>query len=73
MKKGDNDMTNAFMKGINAPDGIHDRIEFNEYKDPSYWMRRRAVRAFMENLAPIGIVLGTFLAFLVLGYIEVGL
>lgn len=69
MKKGDN-MTNAFMKGINAPDGIHDRIEFNEYKDPSYWMRRRAIRAFIENVGPAVIVVATLLAFLVMGYLE---
>lgn len=56
-----------------APDGIHDNIEFNEYKTPEYWLKRRARRAIIENLAPFGIVVGTLLAFLILGYIEVGL
>ena len=64
-------MTNAFMKGVNAPDGIHDNIEFNEYKDPAYWLKRRARRAIIENLAPFGIVVGMLVTFLILGYIEV--
>lgn len=55
-----------------APDGIHENIEFNEYKDPAYWMRRRAIRAFMENVAPVGIVLLTLAAFVIMGYIELG-
>lgn len=56
-----------------APDGIHENIEFNEYKDPAYWLKRRARRAIIENLAPFGIVVGTLVAFLILGYIEVSL
>lgn len=55
-----------------APDGIHDNIEFNEYQTPEYWMKRRARRALIENLAPFGIVVGTLVAFLILGYIELG-
>ena len=52
---------------------MNDKIEFNEYKDPAYWLKRRARRAIIENLAPFGIVVGTLVAFLILGYIEVGL
>ena len=52
-------------------DGIHDRIEFNEYKNPAYWMRRRTIHAFMHNVAPFGIVLLTLLAFFIMGFIEV--
>jgi len=55
-----------------ADDGIHENIEFNEYKGPAYWLKRRALRAFIENLAPFGIVVGTLVAFLILGFIEVG-
>ena len=55
-----------------ADDGIHEKIEFNEYKDPAFWMKRRARRAIIENLAPAAIVIGTLVAFLILGYIEVG-
>ncbi len=62
-----------FIRNTAAPDGIHDNIEFNEYKDPAYWLKRRARRAFIEAVAPAGIVVGTLLAFLILGYIEVGL
>lgn len=64
---------NEFTRNTAAPDGIHESIEFNEYKDPAYWLKRRARRAIIENLAPFGIVVGTLVAFLVLGYIEVGL
>lgn len=59
-----------FIKGANAPDGIHETVEFNEYKDTAYWLKRRARRAFINNVAPFGIVVGTLLAFLILGYIE---
>lgn len=64
---------NEFTRNTAAPDGIHENIEFNEYKDPAYWLKRRARRAIIENLAPFGIVVGTLVAFLILGYIEVGL
>lgn len=63
---------NEFTRNTAAPDGIHDNIEFNEYKDPAYWIKRRARRAFIENLAPAAIVVGTLVAFLVMGYIELG-
>lgn len=63
---------NEFTRNT-ADDGIHDNIEFNEYKDPAYWLKRRARRAFIEAVAPAAICVGTLLAFLILGYIEVGL
>ena len=40
---------------------MNEKIEFNEYQTPEYWMKRRARRAFI-----------TLVAFLILGYIEVG-
>ena len=49
-----------------------EKIEFKEYRDPAYWMRRRAIRAFIENVGPVIICVGTLLAFLVMGYIELG-
>jgi len=55
-----------------ADDGIHDNIEFNDYHTPEYRMKRRARRAIIDNLAPFGIVVGTLVAFLILGYIELG-
>ena len=51
---------------------MNEKIEFNEYKDPAFWMKRRARRAFIEAVAPAAIVIGTLVAFLILGYIEVG-
>lgn len=65
-------MAQQFIRNTAADDGIHDNIEFNEYKDPAYWLKRRARRAIIENLAPFGIVVGTLVAFLILGYIELG-
>lgn len=62
---------NEFTRNA-ADDGIHENIEFNEYKDPAYWLKRRARRAFIEAVAPAAIVVGTLVAFLILGYIEVG-
>jgi hypothetical protein len=52
---------------------MNEKIEFNEYKDPAYWLKRRARRAFIEAVAPAAIVVGTLVAFLILGYIEVSL
>lgn len=63
-----------FIRNTAAPDGIHENIEFNEYRSAEYWTAywaRRARRAFvMEKLAPYIIVLGTVVAFLVIGYME---
>lgn len=49
-----------------------DRMESSEYQTPEYWLKRRARRALIENLAPFGIVVATLVAFLVMGYIELG-
>ncbi len=63
-----------FERNMNAPDGIHKVIEFNEYRSAEYWTAfwaRRMRRAFvMEKIAPYLIVLGTIMAFLVVGYME---
>lgn len=57
-----------------ADDGIHETVEFNEFRSAEYWTdlwARRMRRAFlMEKIAPCLIVLGTLMAFLVVGYIE---
>lgn len=59
------------IKGAPAPDGIHDKIEFNEWRNPSYWMWIRARRAFWQHLVPVGIVVLFLLTCLLTGYIEV--
>lgn len=63
-----------FERNMNAPDGVHEVIEFNEYRSAEYWTAfwaRRMRRAFfIEKVAPYLIVLGTIMAFLVVGYIE---
>ena len=50
---------------------MNDKIEFNEYQTPEYWMKRRAIRAFWNHVAPVGICVCMFLAFVIMGYIEV--
>lgn len=66
-------MAQKFIRN-DAPDGIHDNIEFNEFRSAEYWTaywERRMRRAFvMEKLAPYAIVLGTVAAFIAIGYIE---
>lgn len=63
-----------FIRNTAAPDGIHENIEFNEYRSAEYWTAywaRRARRAFvMEKIAPYLIVLVTVAAFLAVGYME---
>jgi hypothetical protein len=57
-----------------ADDGIHETVEFNEYRSAEYWTAfwsRRMRRAFvLEKLAPYLLVLGIVVAFLVIGYME---
>jgi hypothetical protein len=57
-----------------ADDGIHETVEFNEFRSAEYWTAywtRRMRRVFvMEKLAPYLIVLGTVAAFLAVGYME---
>jgi hypothetical protein len=48
-----------------------ENIEFKEYRNPAYFMKRRAIRAFWNHVVPVGICVGMFLAFVIMGYIEV--
>ena len=63
-----------FIKGANAPDGIHDNIEFSEFRSAKWnarrWEKRMRRQLVIEKLMPYAIVTGTLVAFLVLGYIE---
>lgn len=67
-------MAQNFIRNTPAQDGIHDNIEFNEFRSAEYWTdfwKRRMRRAFvMEKLAPYAIVIGTVAAFIAVGYIE---
>lgn len=49
-----------------------DKKEKEDLVEPSTWLKRRAVRAFIDNMAPVGIVLIALLAFLAMGYMELG-
>lgn len=59
-----------FIKGEPAPDGVHDTVEFQEWKNPVYWARRRAIHDAFEKLAPVVFAILLFLAFFAIGYIE---
>ena len=48
-----------------------EKIEFNEYKDPAYWLKRRLRRAFWRHVVPVAICVATLVAFCILGYIEI--
>ena len=52
---------------------MNEKIEFNEYQTPEYWMKRRAIRAFWNHVAPVGITIAMLLVFIAMGYIEVHL
>lgn len=57
-----------------ADDGIHETVEFNEFRSAEYWTAywaRRTRRAFvLDKLAPYLLVLGIVAAFLFIGYME---
>lgn len=67
-------MAQNFIRNTPAQDGIHDNIEFNEFRSAEYWTacwKRRTRRALvMEKLAPYLIVLGTVVAFIAVGNME---
>lgn len=63
-------MAQKFIRNA-APDGIHDNIEFNEFRSEEYWTacwKRRS--CVLNKMAPYLIVLGTVAAFIAIGYIE---
>ena len=70
-------MAQNFIRNTPAHDGIHDKIEFNEFRIAEYWTacwKRRMRRAFVLNkMAPYFIVLGTVAAFIAVGYMEIAL
>lgn len=55
-------------------DGIHENIQFNEYRSAefwtAYWARRTRMALVKEKLAPYLVVLGAVVAFLAIGYME---
>ena len=67
-------MAQNFIRNTPAVDGIHDNIEFNEFRSAEYWTacwKRRMRRAFVLNkMAPYLIVLGTVAAFIAVGMLE---
>lgn len=48
----------------NAPDGIHDAIEFNEFRSPKWWSARRHRQWLADRIAPYliaALLLGGFI------------
>ena len=43
-----------------------------ESREPAFWLKRRAIRAFIENVGPVLICVGMLLFYIALGYIEIG-
>lgn len=70
-------MAQNFIRNTPAQDGIHDNIEFNEFRSADYWTacwKRRMRRASVLNkMAPYMIVLGTIAAFIAVGYMEIAM
>lgn len=59
-----------FIKGVNAPDGIHDIVYFNEYKSPRWWSERRHRQRLINRLAPYALIVLTVAAFCIVGMLE---
>lgn len=62
-----------FERNIAAPDGIHDNIEFNEYRSAKWWTEQALRRQLIDKLAPFGIVAGAIIAFCMVGLVEFAL
>lgn len=63
-------MDNGFVKNTNAPDGIHDNVEFNEYRSARWWTARMHREWLLDRIAPFGIAVGMVLAFAIIGTME---
>lgn len=59
-----------FERNIAAPDGIHDNIEFNEYRNAKWWTDQRCRRELLDKVAPLAIIAGTLLSFVIMAHIE---
>ncbi len=53
-----------------APDGIHETVEFNEYRKPKWWSEQRHREWLIERLMPFAIVAGALIGFCVVGIVE---
>lgn len=53
-----------------ADDGIHDNIEFNEYRSAKWWSEQRHREWLMERLMPFAIVAGALIGFCIVGFVE---
>lgn len=63
-------MAQQFIRNTAAPDGIHDNIEFNEYRNPKWWTEQRHREWLMERLMPFAIVAGALIGFCIVGFVE---
>ena len=63
-------MAQQFIRNTAAHDGVHDSIEFNEYRNPKWWSGQRNREALMERLMPFAIVAGALIGFCIVGLVE---
>lgn len=59
-----------FERKVNAPDGVHDMIQFNEYRNAKWWTEQRCRRELIDKVAPLAIIAGTLLSFVIMAHIE---
>ena len=59
-----------FERKVNAPDGVHDMIQFNEYRNAKWWTEQRCRRELLDKVAPLAIIAGTLLSFVIMAHIE---
>ena len=60
----------TFIRGENAPDGIHERIEWNEYRNPRWWTARMHRAWILDRIAPWAVAALLFAGFAAVGIVE---
>lgn len=66
-------MEQQFIRKTTAPDGIHDVVYFNEYRNPRWWSVKRRREWLLDKLVPIATLAALLAAYAIIGYIEASL
>lgn len=59
-----------FERNMNAPDGIHEVVEFNEYKSALWWEKHRRRSELLNRIMPFAITAFIVIGFCIVGYME---
>lgn len=59
-----------FERGTNAPDGIHDTVEFSEFHNAKWWTEKALRKSMLDRLMPFAIVAGALLGYCIVGMME---